>query len=83
MVGVQVQVAQVAALRGELELVSDGAVDVLGPEILERVAALTVAGQRAADRGALDEALQVVCRHALRILATAERIDFPSFLAVV
>src|SRR5690349_8858359 len=81
-IGIEIDVVDVAVLQRDLELVRVGAVDVLGAKVLDLVAALLRADQRAGDRRIVGERFRVVGRHLLGILAALERRDLPGLLAV-
>src|SRR5580693_6293745 len=83
-IGVEVDVADVAVRPRDADLVRIGAVDVLGAEILELVALGLVVDEGAGEVGGiLGELLGVVGGHLLGVLAALEGVDLPALRTVV
>src|SRR5579871_3803290 len=82
-IGIEVDVADVAVRPRHADLVRIGPVDVLGAEILELVALGLVVDEVAGEIGGiLGELLGVVRGHLLGVLAALEGVDLPALRAV-
>src|SRR6202011_1662440 len=82
--GNEIDVGEIAVWPCHAQLVGFGTVDILGAEVIERVALDLVVDQRAGEiHRVFAEALRVIDGQLLRILTTLKRIDLPSLRAVI
>ena len=82
-IGIEIDVAHVAVLADDLELVRQRAVDIFGAEILHRAPFRFPIDERSIDLGVFDERLRLVRGHFFGILAALKRRYLPAFSAVV
>src|SRR6185369_12211281 len=81
-IGIEIDVLGVAPLEVDAELQRGGSVDVLGPEILDRVALLFRVDEGPLDVGLLADLPGLVGGLRLRVAPPLERLEIPRLLAV-